>query len=381
MSEYQHYEFQAIDRPLTEQEQGTLRQYSSRATITSSRFQVDYSWGSFKGNADEWMERYFDAFLYLANWGTRELMLRVPRRVLPLESARPYCAGHFASARATPDFVVLSFCFEEEHGGEWVEEERDRLAALLPVRAELAVGDLRALYLAWLGCAQLGEFDDEDAEPPCPPGLGSLSAALESLADFLRIDRNLIEAAAIASPELPAIDDDAARRWISALPEAEKTEFLLRLVNGAGAHLRAELLRGLHESRASAEPVAGTRARTVGELLRSAQRRAEAGRRQEAERAAREKAGLEQAAAAARERHLTALARREGEAWRELDSLVASKQPRKYDEAVALLIDLRDVCALAGRQAEAAARTARLREVHAKKPGLIERLRKAGLAT
>ena len=54
-------------------------QCSSRATITSSRFQVDYSWGSFKGNADEWMERYFDAFLYLANWGTRELMLRVPR--------------------------------------------------------------------------------------------------------------------------------------------------------------------------------------------------------------------------------------------------------------------------------------------------------------
>ena len=32
MSEYQYYEFQAIDRPLTPQEQATLRKYSSRAT-------------------------------------------------------------------------------------------------------------------------------------------------------------------------------------------------------------------------------------------------------------------------------------------------------------------------------------------------------------
>jgi len=28
MSEYRYYEFQAIDRPLTDQEQGTLRKYS-----------------------------------------------------------------------------------------------------------------------------------------------------------------------------------------------------------------------------------------------------------------------------------------------------------------------------------------------------------------
>ncbi|HTP28128.1 MAG TPA: hypothetical protein VMK12_21045 [Anaeromyxobacteraceae bacterium] len=48
MSEYQYYEFQAIDRSLTAREQAALRNYSSRATITSSRFAVDYSWGDFK---------------------------------------------------------------------------------------------------------------------------------------------------------------------------------------------------------------------------------------------------------------------------------------------------------------------------------------------
>ncbi|MBI3926096.1 MAG: hypothetical protein HY319_11185 [Armatimonadetes bacterium] len=77
-------EVQAIDRPLTTQEQATLRKYSSRATITASRFAVDYSWGDFKRNAAEWIETYFDAFLYPANWGTHELMLRLR----PVSAAR-----------------------------------------------------------------------------------------------------------------------------------------------------------------------------------------------------------------------------------------------------------------------------------------------------
>jgi hypothetical protein len=65
MSEYQYYEFQAIDRPLIEREMTELRAHSTRARITPTSFVNDYSWGSFKGDEDTWMERYFDAFLYL----------------------------------------------------------------------------------------------------------------------------------------------------------------------------------------------------------------------------------------------------------------------------------------------------------------------------
>jgi len=62
MSEYQYYEFQAIDRSLSEQEMRELRVYSTRATITPTRFVNHYEWGSFKGNPAVWMEKYFDAF-------------------------------------------------------------------------------------------------------------------------------------------------------------------------------------------------------------------------------------------------------------------------------------------------------------------------------
>jgi len=52
VSEYQYYEFQAIDRPLTAKELSELRSYSTRARITPTSFVNDYSSGSFKGNED-----------------------------------------------------------------------------------------------------------------------------------------------------------------------------------------------------------------------------------------------------------------------------------------------------------------------------------------
>jgi hypothetical protein len=42
MSGYKEYEFQAIDRPLTESEMSAPRSYSTRARISPARFVNDY---------------------------------------------------------------------------------------------------------------------------------------------------------------------------------------------------------------------------------------------------------------------------------------------------------------------------------------------------
>ena len=68
MSEYQYYEFQAIDRPLDETDLKALRNLSSRAQITATSFTNHYEWGDFKGSPRKLMERWFDLHLYLANW-------------------------------------------------------------------------------------------------------------------------------------------------------------------------------------------------------------------------------------------------------------------------------------------------------------------------
>lgn len=86
MSEYQYYEFLALDKPLTDKQRAELRKLSSRAEITATRFVNEYNYGDSRGSPEKLMDRYFDAFLYLANWGTRRLMFRFPRALLDFSS-------------------------------------------------------------------------------------------------------------------------------------------------------------------------------------------------------------------------------------------------------------------------------------------------------
>ena len=57
LSEYQYYEFQAIDRPLGEADREALRALSTRARITATSFTNHYEWGDFKGDPRRLMER------------------------------------------------------------------------------------------------------------------------------------------------------------------------------------------------------------------------------------------------------------------------------------------------------------------------------------
>ena len=111
MSEYQYYAFQAIDRRLTATEMQQLRAYSTRAEITATRFVNEYQWDDFKGDADAWMERYFDAFLYFANWGTRTLMLRLPAKLFDSRAARDYCDGNRVAIRTKGPHVCPHVSF------------------------------------------------------------------------------------------------------------------------------------------------------------------------------------------------------------------------------------------------------------------------------
>ena len=68
MSEYQDYEFLAVDRPLSKNEMAELRAISTRAEITPASFTNEYNWGDFKGDPHELLQRYFDLHVYIANW-------------------------------------------------------------------------------------------------------------------------------------------------------------------------------------------------------------------------------------------------------------------------------------------------------------------------
>jgi hypothetical protein len=104
MSEYQYYEFQAIDRPLGEADRQALRDLSTRARITATSFTNSYEWGSFKGDPAKLMELWFDLHLYFANWGSRRLMMRLPKRLVDRRlldgflAPQPWASGYRTAA-------------------------------------------------------------------------------------------------------------------------------------------------------------------------------------------------------------------------------------------------------------------------------------------
>jgi hypothetical protein len=377
VSEYQYYEFVTVDRPLTTAQQRELRALSTRARITASSFVNDYQWGDLRGDPRAWMERYFDAFLYLANWGTRRVALRLPLALLHPDTAATYCAGESARSWATRTHVILDLHNEDDDGDDWCESE-GWLASIVPARTDLAAGDRRSLYLAWLLCVQREELDDDDIEPPVPPGLRELPGPLHALADFLHMDDDLLAAAAEASSTLQeqAPSTTALTRWVKALPEAERDAIVLRLLRGDDAHLRSELLGRFHVPATIRAASAG---RTVGELLAAGEARRAERQRLVEQRGAVERARREKASAAAREQRRNALAGRQEQAWQQVATMIETKKPKEYDAAVELLGDLRT---LAGRDGGIATFTQRirlLRAQHARKPSLLERLDQARL--
>ncbi|PXX64006.1 hypothetical protein DFR70_105188 [Nocardia tenerifensis] len=380
MSEYQYYEFVAVDRPLTESQQAQVRELSIRARITATRFVNEYQWGDFQGDPVRMVERYYDAHLYVTNWGTHRFLLKLPRTALGRDVVDQYCVGDYVTARAVGEHLLIDMT-SGEYDGDWEESAEDSLSVLIGVRAELAGGDLRALYLAWLAGYGTWERDedafdrdrDEELEPPVPPGLGALTAAQRALAEFLRVDPDVLAVAAVASPNLAATTDDpsAVAAWISGLDVADKDGLLLRVALGESTAVRSELLRGYRGG--AAQPVmAGTR--TVADLLDgAARRRAERERAQAAGRD-REFARQEAEYVRERERRLRRVAA-EGEAvWGRVEALVETGRGRAYDEAAELLADLRELAERDGHTIEFVCCVANLRDRHARRPAFLRRL-------
>jgi hypothetical protein len=234
MSEYQYYEFLAIDRPLSTADMRWLRSLSTRADITPTSFTNVYHWGDFKGDPRELMKRCFDAHVDTSNFGIRRLMFRLPAGAREQRTMKAYSGDCGVALRLYSDGIVLDFGLEGEPG-EWNDDDDDGtgwMASLVPLRAELLDGDWRSLYVAWLLNVQLDALDADVCEPPVPPGLGALSAPCEALVNFLHIDRTLLALAAEQSPPRVAgeVSESDWRAALAELPATERDELLLHLL-------------------------------------------------------------------------------------------------------------------------------------------------------
>ena len=374
MSEYQYYEWQTVDRLLTEGEQEAVGRLSSHIEVSSSRAVVTYEWGDFKHDPRNVMVRFFDAHLYMANWGSRRLMFRLPAGLLSREAIEPYCVDERVMFKTVGEFDVLDMDLSEEEGGTWIEGEGS-LSGLIPLRHDILQGDHRSLYLGWLKAMSLNGYGpacgrkptaSEPSAPPIPPGLTRLSPSLKRFLDLFDVDPCLVEAAAETSPEMEETPEIDFRPLLAQLSRKECDGYLCRVAHGdstAGMELKKRLHALLPR-----QPAKPATRRSIRELLTRAEAiKTERKRRQKEE--SRKK----------HEAEMNALAKRETETWQEVESLVELKQSKHYDAAVQLLAKLKELSERRGSQADYQKRVGNLCVQYKSRSALQHRVREAKL--
>ena len=370
MSEYQYYEFQAIDRPLTQEERAAICELSSRVKPTATTASFNYSYGNFRGDPKQVLARYFDIMYYITNWGTQQLMFRFPTSLINRETIELYCIDNYISLSFAGDWAILDWEFSQEEGfNDWIEGE-GILSELIGLRQEILQQDYRGLYLAWLKAIDLSEgyidIDKTQLEPPLPPGLGQLSAAQKAFTEIFELDEHLLNVACASSGKLTTISEQTWQQAISQLSASERQDFLLRLAKGEhnlSAKFKQKLSQLIPTSPASNQP-----RRTIQELLEAA---AEEGKKAEKRR--------QQEAEAKRIEELQTLAKREAQVWQQVESLIQKAQSKPYDEAVKLLVKLRDLAEYQNRLPVFQERLNQIYEQYSNRSGLKRRLQEVGL--
>lgn len=382
MSEYQYYEFAAIDRPLTRAEMVQLRAVSKRADITASGFTNHYEWGDLKADPADWMRRYFDVFVYTANWCSCRLAVRVPSGAFGKAELKPFAAGRVLSIEAGDAHWIIDWSLNEseDHERFGMEDGSGWMRRLVPLRDELLRGDLRPLYLGWLAGAAGGELRDDALEPEVPPGLSTLSPPQQALVEFLEIDPDMLAAAMAGSARASQADAAEAKNieaWLGELPRDEMAA-VLKLITQDRGHEAERQVRSRHAAwlKAQRPSVASTTQRRSMAELRELAKAASGAR---LEREAKERAKQEAERRRQREAYLRLLMADVDKRWAAIDAQAQRGNASGYEQAVRAPVELAEGYALTSSRQEFDHVLQRLLVDHATRGALLRRLAEAGL--
>lgn len=336
MSEYQFYEFKAIDKPLSQKAKDEIAHWSSRTNPSNTGAIFTYSYGDFPKDEMKVVEKYFDAMFYISNWGTAQLIFKLPNSLIDKNQLKQYCSEGL-NIIENSNFILINICISDEEGdGRWIEGE-GWLSSLSTLREDIISGDYRCLYLIWLKVStedvlnNWGTVEPESDEPKIPANLQSLSGALLDFIDIFEIDKDAIAIAAEKS-FIPSDENNIDySEDIDSLSDNEKNDFLKRLVQNEPL-LSIKLKRRLKSITGKEKDSDTGKRRTVGEIAETIrevkkQRKTEKKRKQEEKRLAK----------------LKKTENEEGYLWERIDLLINEKNTKSYDEAIKILEDLKNL--------------------------------------
>jgi hypothetical protein len=347
MSEYQYYEFLAIERELTSKEMSALCNISSRAEITPVSLTNVYNFGDFKGNPTDLVRQYFNAHVYMANWGTALFMINLPLEAISRETAETMQSADFLDFKAFKNLWVITWSLDDEPEDLdrfVMDDGRSWMKRLVPIREELLRGDLRSLYIGWLAAMAKEMIDDEELEPLSLEGLGSLTPAQQALAEFLEVDSDLLAGAGMGSPDSEEYEQkkEMMEKWLNTLSQERLLNATRLLLTGQGQQAERELKNEYYAwMRSLSDGSSGDDLRTVKEIRENA----DSAQKMRLERERLERKRQEEKRRQKRQAHLKELAQNTYQAWKEIQRTVARGSGLAYKEVCQALIDLSEAYA------------------------------------
>lgn len=374
MSEYQYYEFAAVEGPISDEGLRYARRCSSRAEVSRVRWRNTYNFGDFSGSVNTLLKHY-DAHFYFANWGTVCLGLAFPKDAISREMIKPYLRigepeEEILTVKEIGSRRVVWWEYNDEYGGEDIEGE-GALDELIGIREELMRGDLRALFLGWLAGFYPEHWRDaKDGDvmmPPIPAGLNQLSPALEKFIEFFPVDPDVLAvASSLSQPSKP--ERVPMAEILQKLSPSEMRTYLARVADGGGVGVMADLNRLTYPQVQAPIGLAMSIVEFAEKVLEAR------GVRQR--KAAAAAAAQRHRAAERRKQHLAAILQRADTIWTEIDSLMAQKVVSAYMQAASQLQELRDAYAQAGDIGAFEQRLAEFRVRYSKRPAMLRRIEK-----
>jgi hypothetical protein len=373
MSEYQYFEFTAIDGPISDEGLRYARGCSSRANVSRVRWQNTYTFGDFHGSVDTLL-KYYDAHFYIANWGTVRLGLALPKGSIDPEVIQPYLRKgqrheETLTVRHVGNRCIVWWERDEEDGWGWTEGE-GLIDQLIGVREELLRGDYRALFLGWLTDFNPDEWrNPEDGAvimPPIPASLDNLSPALAALIQHFPVDPDALAAAGLSQASKPERIPIAS--VLERFSVAELRALLARVAEGGGSGVMTELNR-LTIPRVQIPASQATRCMDfAARIIKTRESR----QKKEAKAAA----ARQQREADLRKQHLASIMQRADVLWSELNRLMDQRIASAYDLAAAQLQELRDAYTQAGDIGGFQQKLNAFRLRYSNRPAMLRRIEK-----
>jgi hypothetical protein len=250
MSEYQFVAFRAVDSALSDRQLAYAEKQSSRADLSRWEMSVDYHYSDFRGDTDGLLRRGFDVFLQYANYGIRDIRMRLPQGLpLPKKVWKSFIDGERLEWK--PDKkggkagILSLHPFIEAGESESVWEFDSYIDAAVGLRQQLIAGDPRPLFAMWL-CASNDDYFEptECTLPNVPAGLGEMTDHAGELLDYFGFDPLLSVAASEEGEPAPdqASQSEQLQNWIGDVSAVRSKELLTKFLVEDAAAVKAELM-------------------------------------------------------------------------------------------------------------------------------------------